>query len=75
MSESFDLIAKRSAFFANRVDAYARAKGLNNQTVVEDLQLIALEHGAKAVGRMVDLYVPNELHSSRMPGIRKEVAV
>ncbi len=75
MADFFTLVADRTAFFANRVDAYARSRNLNSQEVVADLQQLSLIHGNEAISGIIDKHVPDELHSSRMPAIRKEVAL
>lgn len=75
MADLFNLVADRSAFFANRVDAYALAKGLSNLEVVADLQALSMIYGERAISGIIDQHVPAELHSSRMPIIRKEAAL
>lgn len=72
MTSYYELMTDRIAFFSNRVDTYAKAKGFDNRSVVEHLHEISLRNGHDAVTAEIDQVVPNELHSSRMPAIRKE---
>jgi hypothetical protein len=72
MASYYELMTDRIVFFSNRVDTYAKAKGFDNKSVVEHLHEISLRNGHDAVTAEIDQVVPNELHSSRMPAIRKE---
>ena len=72
MSSYYNRIAERSAFFAKRVEFYAKIEGLSNEGVVTKLQLISIKHGNQAVTKIIDLVVPEELHSSRVPNIKKK---
>lgn len=66
-----ELVASRIAFFGNRVDAYAAAKGLTNKTVIPHLMDLALKKGTDQITNIIDEVVPAELHSSNMPPIIK----
>jgi hypothetical protein len=71
MADLHQLVETRSVFFANRVDTYARLKGFDNKTVVLHLVELANEYGTDAITGIIDQVVPADLHSSRMPAIRK----
>ncbi|HEY4148912.1 MAG TPA: hypothetical protein VGM41_08285 [Chitinophagaceae bacterium] len=72
MPKLHELVADRSAFFANRVDTYARRKGLCPRGVISHLQELAQLHGEKSITGIIDQEMPPELHSSKMPPILKQ---
>lgn len=72
MPELHELIRERSAFFANRVDTYAKAKGFSTSGVLAHLQDIAHRQGESSITGIIDAVVPPELHSSQMPPIIKQ---
>jgi hypothetical protein len=62
-----NLVVDRSAFFANRVDTYAKAHGLSNQDVIDHLCQLAATKGRDEITGIIDKYMPPHLHSSQMP--------
>lgn len=66
------IIRARVIFHRDRFSAYIQAKGLTDQEGKEHLVVFAKAYGIERVAAEVDQYVPEDLHSSRMPEIGKE---
>lgn len=73
MTDISEIVADRSAFFANRVDTYARINNLSHNEAIEALYKVSTIYGSHAVTHTIDRVVPPHLHSSKMPELRKEV--